>query len=92
MKVVRERKRAMMRWLAEIGSDERPAMTWLSDERLLGGASSISNPVNCRAEMMICMRGWRITPKTRPSGVAVLHLDRAGATTAWEDRPHRQDN
>ena len=54
MKVVRERKRAMMRWLAEseVMNEQHDLVISMKD----CWEASISNPVNRRAEMMTRMR------------------------------------
>ncbi len=56
MKVVRERKRAMMRWLAEteVMNGQHDLVISMKD----CWEASISNPVNRRAEMMTRMRGF----------------------------------
>ncbi|MGL6048929.1 MAG: replication endonuclease, partial [Aeromonas salmonicida] len=56
IKVVRERKRAMMRWLAE--SEVMNAKHDLVISMKDCWESSISNPINRRAEMMTRMRGF----------------------------------
>ena len=56
MKVVRERKRAMMRWLAEseVMNGQHDLVISMKD----CWEASISNPVNRRNEMMVRMRGF----------------------------------
>ncbi|MCV9381174.1 replication endonuclease [Aeromonas hydrophila] len=56
IKVVRERKRAMMRWLAEseVMNAEHDLVISMKD----CWEASISNPINRRAEMMTRMRGF----------------------------------
>jgi hypothetical protein len=56
MKVVRERKRAMMRWLAEseVMNDQHDLVISMKD----CWEASVSNPVNRRNEMMTRMRGF----------------------------------
>lgn len=56
MKVVRERKRAMMRWLAEseVVNEQYDLVVSMKD----CWEASVSNPVNRRKEMMTRMRGF----------------------------------
>lgn len=56
MKVVRERKRAMMRWLAEseVMNEQHDLVVSMKD----CWEASTSNPVNRRNEMMVRMRGF----------------------------------
>ncbi|HGK7313643.1 TPA: replication endonuclease [Aeromonas hydrophila subsp. hydrophila] len=56
MKVVRERKRAMMRWLAEseVMNEQHDLVVSMKD----CWEASVSNPVNRRKEMMTRMRGF----------------------------------
>ncbi len=88
MKVVRERKRAMMRWLAEseVMNTQHDLVVSMKD----CWEASNANPVNRRNEMMVRMRGFEDYAEEQGMW-GLLHLDGPFPLSCLDTEARRQD-